>query len=172
MTKTLRDIPVFADNALSEDRTLYAKTNFRDRYFEALRSAQIFEMLLHTLFWNLVSIGSSYFESINLKYEPSNTDNMTINDYLNRIKTFFPVNENKMSYDKLVDSQSKRNKFIHSSFKVEKGRYFAINLDIGHIHQDANASKKLEDWENSFRLSYPILIKWLSLVDHIRKNLK
>lgn len=157
-----------ARDAFSEARKLYHQSNFRERYFEGLKNAQLFEMLLDTLYVNLVSLGSDYFNSIGLNYKPTHANNMNINDYLVRLQTFFPREKNKSKYEKLERAKQKRNDFVHHSFKIKKGKYFLVNLDKDTIHEDKNAGDKLSEWEFAFQKALPVLFEFISTVNTSR----
>ncbi len=156
-------------NAFSEAKELLLKANFRDRYFEALRDAQLFEVLLDTLCKSLVSLGSSYFKSIGLSYDPWGKDTLTIKDYLNRLRTFFPEKEYQGEYKILRTAMEARNSFIHGSFKDKRGDFFAVNLDKEEIHLNPNAKVKLEEWSEAYGSAYPIVIKWMLKVAKIKQ---
>jgi hypothetical protein len=154
-------------NALEEAREIFHENvEIPKQYIEALYLTQFFEILLENLYSSLVTKGSTYFISIGLDYQPEKRDNWTINDYLIRLKTFFPSSKYKSTYDKLTFARDKRNEFIHKCFKIKHGEIYGISLDKEKMHLDANALKKVEEWVNAYNEAFHVI---LGLMLKVRK---
>ncbi len=131
-------------------RKLLAEDGIRKSYVDSLFEAQLFEFLLDTLYSLIVKKGLTYFSSIGLSYDPGDRNNWTINEYLKRLQTFFPRNENIEIYNQLENAMHKRNDFIHQCFKVDIKGHRSINLEEN-MYLDGNAIKRMKEWNMAFK---------------------
>lgn len=146
-------------NALEATREVFHENiEIPKQYIEALYLTQFFEILLENLYSSLITKGSIYFTSIGLDYQPEKRDNWTINDYLKRLKTFFPSSKYTSMYNKLTFARDKRNEFIHKCFKIKMGEIYGISLNKEKMHLDSNALKKVEEWVNAYNDALPVIL--------------
>lgn len=134
------------ESALSQANKMYReKVEIPRSYLEALWQAQFLEFLLQTVFLKAISKVRNLTKSSGINFAVPDTTTWNSSKYLKAIQQFYPREENRNLYEKVGKALTRRNDFIHSCFKVRKGKWDGMLMDSS-SYLNQSALDKLIPW--------------------------
>lgn len=145
--KTLRDIPSALEEAIEVYET---QVQIPKHYLLALQGTQIFEQTLRIILLGFITKAKTTLNKEGQYYEPKIDKGLTYKYLIKRIKNFLPESENKEFYEKIRVASTKRNDFIHESFKLKDGSKL-VNLDMDNYYIHKDAMEVMFKWMEAYK---------------------
>lgn len=120
------------------------------KYLLALLLCQEFEFRLKVILRFSIEVVRSKTSNTDINYDPEIPEYWNVNNYIKKIKEFFPQKEHKLFYEKIEAARIKRNKFIHDSFKTKEGDIQFINPDMDRFYLHEQSQNITDEWINSY----------------------
>lgn len=150
-------------SAADEAREIFRhKVEVPKLYLDAFHSTQKLEVYLRWILLSFIEKIQIRLKDSEISFNPKVGEYWTNREYLNRIKTYLPIEKNKYFYERVKIAIDKRNDFIHNCFKFKNEKGVGISLDMNAFHLSKSSLEKLRLWLEAFSKAETVILSVLA----------